>query len=578
VGLDLPWGAPIGFQREAAPGRDRVTDKVARFLARYADDFGYGFISYQPRDRALPHAADLAAAYDDVLGRMHGPRALHHTVLNLGACEPYPRDAIIEFTNDLIARHQFAWVNEDLGLWSLGGRPLPYPLPPQLTTAGLSACVRNVRAVADGLTAPLVIEFPGFAEGLSLEVGSLDAYDFFRRVVSDAGVAATLDVGHLLSYRWRHGHRGEALYADLERLPLAATFELHLSGCAIIDGERFMDYHHGVLLDEQLELTARLLPLCPNLQAITYEDPKFDAEGALIPSAVPNYLRLKALVAEWMSAPIKIEKNPGEITYVEHEHDTASGIATDRRLELLLRDSAARAAFLTAPPAAPDPLATLRPAELSAAAHTLSRETLRRRQVGCGDLRAAYPLTLAALTASRGSLDAVTVAFLASPAYTTFRETPGDPGACLEDAFYRFCVAATTPAECPRRALAHEHLLALVKALTICPRPGFIIPPELRPCPGGWVAVHRAAPTDADPDRDAAPHLFAAAHGRVIAGELTPLLADLIDLGPAAAARHPGTPPAVTAAALTQLRSLGVLPDADAAATASRSPPSPAAV
>lgn len=61
--------------------------------------------------------------------------------------------------------------------------------------------MRNVRAVADKLAAPLVIEFPGFAEGLSLEVGSLDAYDFFRRVVRDAGVAATLDVGHLLSYR-----------------------------------------------------------------------------------------------------------------------------------------------------------------------------------------------------------------------------------------------------------------------------------------------------------------------------------------------------------------------------------------
>ena len=204
-----------------------------------------------------------------------------------------------------------------------------------------------------------------------------------------------------------------------------------------------------------------------------------------------------------------------------------------------------------------------RASELTTAAHTLARETLRRRQVGCGDLRAAYPLTLAALTASRGSLDAVSVAFLASPAYTTFRETPGDPGACLEDAFYRFCLATTTPAECPRRSLAHEHLLALAKALTICPHPGFTIPPERGPCPGGWVAVHR--------DAGAPPHLFAAAHGRVIAGELTPLLADLIDQGPGAAAHHPGTPPAVIAAALAQLHTLGVL------TTASRSPPSPAA-
>lgn len=76
---------PSGYSASQRPGRDRVTEKVARFLARHADDFAYGFISYQPRDRAVPRAADLAAAYDDVLGRMRGPRALHHTVLDLGA-------------------------------------------------------------------------------------------------------------------------------------------------------------------------------------------------------------------------------------------------------------------------------------------------------------------------------------------------------------------------------------------------------------------------------------------------------------------------------------------------------------
>ena len=38
--------------------------------------------------------------------------------------------------------------------------------------------------------------------------------------------------------------RFEALYGELDRLPLAHCFEVHLSGCALTDG-RFHDHHHG---------------------------------------------------------------------------------------------------------------------------------------------------------------------------------------------------------------------------------------------------------------------------------------------------------------------------------------------
>ena len=63
-------------------------------------------------------------------------------------------------------------------------------------------------------------------------------------------------------------------------MPLDRCFEIHLSGCAI-DGERFLDLHHGVLLDAQLTMLERLLERCPNVRAITYEDPAFDAARAL---------------------------------------------------------------------------------------------------------------------------------------------------------------------------------------------------------------------------------------------------------------------------------------------------------
>jgi len=121
----------------------------------------------------------------------------------------------------------------------------------------------------------------------------MHAYDFFRRVVEETGSPATLDVGHLLSYQWLRGRRGEDLFAELERLPLDRCFEIHLSGCAVVDG-RFFDAHHGVLLEEQVQLLQRLAPRCPHLRAITYEDPRFDEEGALTPESVAGFERLRA--------------------------------------------------------------------------------------------------------------------------------------------------------------------------------------------------------------------------------------------------------------------------------------------
>jgi uncharacterized protein (UPF0276 family) len=119
------------------------------------------------------------------------------------------------------------------------------------------------------------------------------AYDFFRIVVEETGSPATLDVGHLLSYQWLRGRRGEALFGELDLLPLDHCFEIHLSGCAIADG-RFLDMHHGVLLDEQLDLLGRLAPRCPHLRAVTYEDPRFDDDGALLPETAPSFERLRA--------------------------------------------------------------------------------------------------------------------------------------------------------------------------------------------------------------------------------------------------------------------------------------------
>ncbi|MSP25449.1 MAG: DUF692 family protein [Myxococcales bacterium] len=301
VGLDLAWGGPVGFRRDIAAG-DSVSPRVARFLESHAGELSHFFVSWQPRGRGRLDAAEYHHGWDDLFARVSTPvRALHHTALNLGTTEPYDRGAIFELTNDLVSRYRFEWINEDLGLWSLGGRPLPYPMPPLFTKEGLRAAVRNVRQCQDALTVPVVVEFPGFSGDMSPTIGPMHPYAFLRAICEETGAPATLDVGHLLSYQWRLGRRGEALYDDLERLPLDHAFELHLAGSSVVDGH-FVDAHHGRLLPSQLELCERLLGLCPNLRAVTFEDPRIEETGALEPASADSLAKLRAVTKLWQTA------------------------------------------------------------------------------------------------------------------------------------------------------------------------------------------------------------------------------------------------------------------------------------
>jgi uncharacterized protein (UPF0276 family) len=295
VGFDLPWGhGPIGF--DAATGGP--TERLAAYLRR--ERFAYLMFSFQPRSHAALDVDNYLPAYERLRDSAPPgtPLVFHQTMLNLGAAHRYDRAAVVAFTNELHRRLGFRWVVEDVGIWSQRGIPMPYPLPPFLTAASIERTVESLVEARGALVPRLQLEFPGFTDGYSVVVGQMDAYDWFREVVERAGVAVTLDVGHLLSYRWLLGHTGEALYEGIDRLPLLRCREIHLSGCAVSRG-RFLDLHHGILLDEQLELLDRLLERCTNLQGVTYEDPAIDGEGHLPPKAIPNVERLRERVKRW---------------------------------------------------------------------------------------------------------------------------------------------------------------------------------------------------------------------------------------------------------------------------------------
>jgi uncharacterized protein len=296
VAFDLPWrSSGMGFSARTG----LLSPPVAAFLR--SERYAYLMFSYQPRGCTALEAETYLRAYGQIvdLAPAGTPLALHHTALNFGAPRPYDRAAVYRFTNELHRHFAFGWVNEDIGIWSHNGLPMPYPLPPFLIAESIMPTVEGLIEAKAALEPRLHLEFPGFSGDLSIIVGRMDAYDWFREVVERADVAVTLDTGHLLSYRWLLGHRGDALFDGLDRLPLEHCREIHLSGCEVSQG-RFHDLHHGILMDEQISLLDRLIDICPNLLAVTYEDPALDISGRVPDLAVPNVDRLRQRVDRWM--------------------------------------------------------------------------------------------------------------------------------------------------------------------------------------------------------------------------------------------------------------------------------------
>lgn len=502
AGLDLPWDGATGFG--ASAHGDAPVAGTRAFLQRHATDFSHLFFSWQPRDRAAPRLEDYAPAWDELFSLVprDTPCALHHTALNLASLLPCERGPLLAFTAELCERYQLQWVNEDVGFWSLDGRAVPYPLPPLLTEGGLSAVIANTRACQRELPVPLLLEFPGFSEGASVVVGDLHAYDFFRTLAEETEAPVTLDVGHLLSYQWWRGRRGEDLFAELERLPLEHCFELHLSGCDI-SGDTFVDAHHGSLLEEQLQLTRVLMGRCPNLRAITYEDPRFDRGGVLTDSNQASWERLRQVVAGWEGAAeapgleARPASAPRPVQSLGHVEAAIGDYVFGRTTELNI-----------------DGLPTQKDPEAVKLVRTM---VLERRYRGTGGLREWYPRTIAAWLERHPDdqrLVLLATRFCASVEGDRWREHPiTRRGTSLEEALFHF-FATNDVGDAETRE--NELLGAVVRALAVSLDADFIWPAGVRRTASGCVAITRSLT------------LHAVVESQYVRGEVTPLIAELL--------------------------------------------------
>lgn len=137
----------------------------------------------------------------------------------------------------------------------------------------------------------------------------------------------------------------------------------------------------------------------------------------------------------------------------------------------------------------------------------------KRANRGVGTLRDAFPRTLAAWS---GEADALFAAFADSSPFCRWKPVAFcGLGPSLEECFATWAQEQTWS---DADVVDHEMYRAVCRALATDPDPAFTPPSAFVGSPGHWVAVRERA----------TPILYAAIHGRVVTGPVTPLIAGVL--------------------------------------------------
>jgi hypothetical protein len=256
-------------------------------------------------------------------------------------------------------------------------------------------------------------------------------------------------------------------------------------------------------LDLQLRLLERLVESCPNLRAVTFEDPRLDGNGALDAGSRASWEKLRAITQRWSGPRVQAShaqtatQPPSEAELRDPRHE--------ERLAEAIYDVRTETAFGLAPQAR------------AAMADSVRDMVLARAHRGTGGLRQWFPRTLAAwLSRHPDDVDLIQLVtrFCASAVSRAWREALGAPlGLSLEEALYRFFDENAVADAATRE---EELLGALMRGLAVCPRARFLLPPSVRVVPGGHAAVSRQS------------ILHAAVDGRYLTGPITPAVAAVL--------------------------------------------------
>jgi uncharacterized protein (UPF0276 family) len=189
------------------------------------------------------------------------------------------------------------WVSNDVGWWHGGGNPFPgfLYLTPPLDEAGLTDAVHHANNVQAVLDRPLLLENPVVVAAH----GDMHVIDFMAELSRRTQLPLLLDLGHLASFQLS---AGLPLDFAMQHLPYDRVLEIHLAGGVVTerDGRRFyFDDHTQPVRQEVLNLLARLLPLCRNLRALTFE-----ADGHPEEETRAMLTQLRAMLGRAPRAPL----------------------------------------------------------------------------------------------------------------------------------------------------------------------------------------------------------------------------------------------------------------------------------
>jgi uncharacterized protein (UPF0276 family) len=196
-------------------------------------------------------------------------RKLIHSVGNGLGGTYQPDTTFISALIDTIQALDAPWASEHLSVTQFKDRQKVYHtgfmLPPLQTYAGVKVAAETIRNFSRQLPVPLAIETG--VNYLQPRSGELSDGEFVAATVEAADCGILLDLHNI----WTNQQNGRQPVKEfLACLPLDRVWEVHLGGGFEHEGY-WLDAHSGAVPEAVLSLTEQILPLLPNIKAITYE-------------------------------------------------------------------------------------------------------------------------------------------------------------------------------------------------------------------------------------------------------------------------------------------------------------------
>lgn len=239
------------------------------------DDAGIDHLAVIPDRCWVDHGVGAAQRFEPLRGSIEiieqaarrWPLVMHAIGLSICSADVFDREYVEQLAR-WRERLSCAWVSEHLSFSRIGGEheanaalAIACPYDNEL----LDLLVPRVREVKRTLGVPFLIE--NNVNYVRYDDEDMSEPRFLNRLVAETGCGLLLDLHNL--YTNAHNHRFDAR-AYIDALDTDAVIEVHVAGGDAMLGLH-TDSHAGPVLEPVWPLLEHLLPVAPNLRAITFE-------------------------------------------------------------------------------------------------------------------------------------------------------------------------------------------------------------------------------------------------------------------------------------------------------------------